>query len=150
MTLSVKPIAYGLRRDETVFAIINSLEELQSIAEITFKQIEDRIATFGQTFAGISRRTNVCAAKVKQLKTWGAKASKVFSSYKYPKRNPKNTFHHCIDDEINDRIRSEMGQLSMESDFNNNCKKFGSHIPFDEVLIKEKMQFFNLSLPNKV
>lgn len=152
MALSVKPIAYGLRKDETLFQIINSLEELQSVTEIAFKRIDDRIAAFGQTFADIDRRTNVCAAKVKQLKSWGTKASKVFSSHKYPKNDSKpiNDFYRCVDNEINDRIEEDLGHKTVESDVNNNSKKFGSHVPFDELLINDKMKIFSLSMLKKV
>ena len=150
--LTLSPIPYGLRKEETVFEVINSLELLSKIIETVFESIDKKISCFGPTLSDINYRAANCRSKVNQLKEWDTRATKVFSSHKYPNTDAFNekTVFKSVCTEINGNFRTKLNIQSSICDLNNNSKRFGQLIPFDESLIDEKIKFFNVYSGSKV
>ena len=147
----VKPIAYGLRRDETILEIIDNLDKLENLMDITFKDLNNSVKSFYTTLTDMSDRTELCRMKVNQLKSFGTKASKVFSHYKYPKNEisaKKVQFDSNLAKTSNKYLFRD-NIIEENTDCNNN-KSFGQLLPFDEQIINEKIKLFNVNFNLKV
>ena len=150
MNLTVSPIPYGLRREEVLFEVVNSLQQLEIIIETVFQSIDQKVLSFGPFLSDINVRTTNCDIKLRQLKTWGTRATKVFSSHKYPKTELSNnkTVLRSVSNEIVDQIQNKHSYQS--TDLNNNKKRFGQQIPFDDQAIDSKIQFFRIGFNSRV
>ena len=151
MNLTVSAIPYGLRRDELLFEIINNLQKLEIIIETVFDSIDQKVVSFGPTLSDINVRTTNCAIKLSQLKTRGTRATKVFSAHKYPKNefSDNKTVFKSVCNGIDGKLRIKDDYHSTDNDFNNNSKRFGQLIPFDDS-VDDKMRFFRVNSVAKV
>jgi len=138
MVLEMVAIAQNLRREEMIIELANSLEQLDRIIGHLFESIDCKIKSFASILSSIDLRTNICKEKVIELKTNLNKATKVFSYYKYPNNeiSVQKSYYKSIESSINVK--------SIDMNSNDLYLIKSQLIPFDELLIKDKMQFFNI------
>jgi WAS family protein 1 len=146
MVLEMKAIAQNLRREEMIIELANSLQELDRIIDHLFESIDCKINSFASILSSIDLRTNICKEKVIELKTNLNKATKVFSYYKYPNNeiSVQKSYYKSIESSINHK------SIDINSNHLSNHLIKSQLIPFDELLIKDKMQFFNIKTKTKV
>jgi WAS family protein 1 len=127
----------GLRKEESIFQMVNALEYLQQVSSDVFSKIEKRVAENRDRIAAIDKRANVAMAKIEKIRG-SRKAIRVFSSAKYPapeKLEQYTSLHTCdgLDQNAlpgvdqNYHVGSKFPQANHDS-------------------LKEKLQFYNVQL----
>ena len=136
-TYDVPLILPGLRKEESIFQIVNALEYLQQVSNDVFSKIDKRVAENRDKIAAIDRRANLAMAKVEKLRG-SRKAIRVFSSAKYPapeKLQLYNSLHTC--DGLDQNPLPEVNQ----------SYHVASNFPkADHDAIKDKLQFYNVQI----
>ncbi|XP_028395991.1 WASH complex subunit 1-like [Dendronephthya gigantea] len=137
VTYDVPLILPGLRKEESVFQMVNALEYLQQVSNDVFSKIEKRVAENREQIAAIDRRANLALAKIEKIRG-SRKAIRVFSSAKYPapdKLEMYTSLHTC--DGLDDNPLPSVDQ---------NYHVASKFPKADHNSLKEKLQFYNVQL----
>jgi len=81
---NVPVILPELRREESYHQIVDALEYLDAVANDIFNRISCRVADSRDQLTTINNRINVAQAKIDKLRSSSSRATRVFSSPKYP------------------------------------------------------------------
>lgn len=81
---NVPVILPDLRREESYHQIVDALEYLDAVANDIFNRISCRVADSRDQLTTINNRINVAQAKIDKLRSSSSRATRVFSSPKYP------------------------------------------------------------------
>lgn len=81
---TVPVILPDLRKEESYQQIVDALEYLDAVANDIFNRISCRVADSRDQLVSINNRINVAQAKIDKLRSSSSKATRVFSSPKYP------------------------------------------------------------------
>ncbi|RWS00831.1 hypothetical protein B4U79_06928, partial [Dinothrombium tinctorium] len=118
-----------------IVQIADVFDKLNALTKNTFERIDAKIDEFRTRLEDIDNRSDVVKAKVEKLKEFGTKATRIFSNYKYP---------------ITESHRLEYEPLSkytpVEYGVNLSRRIHSSHIPFDDELLKEKINLLALNV----
>lgn len=124
----------SLRHEELIKQLSDTLELLDVATTQVFGGIESKISDFKKCLHEIDQRVEVVQTKINHLRQSGNKATKVFSNYKYP----KSEFRCFSYDPLTNCC-------SIKKTIDNDLRNIkAQHIPFDEQLLKEKLQFFSV------
>ena len=127
----------GLRKEESIFQIVNALEYLQQVSKDVFSKIEKRVAENRDRIAAIDKRANVAMARIDKIRG-SRKAIRVFSCAKYPapeKPELYTSLHTC------DGLAQDALPV-VDQNYH-----VGSKFPkADHDALKEKLQFYNVQL----
>ena len=126
-----------LRRDETIHQICNALDYLDKVADDVFKRISSRVADNHSRLRSINDRVHLAQAKIDQIKG-SSKATKVFSSAKYPAVKEEDSYQSVFN-----ACAGNVSPLKISS------KIQSKHLPVDDKVLKEKLQFYNVQLGTK-
>ena len=136
-TYDVPLILPGLRKEESIFQMLNALEHLQQVSKDVFSKIEKRVAENHERIASIDKRANVAMAKIEKIRG-SRKAIRVFSCAKYPapeKIEQYTSLHTCDGLEQNPL-----------PDIDQNYHVVSKFPKADHDAIKDKLQFYNVQL----
>ena len=89
---NVPVILPDLRREESYQQIVDALEYLDAVANDIFNRISCRVADSRDQLTSINNRINVAQAKIDKLRSSSSRATRVFSSPKYPA--PEKVIEH--------------------------------------------------------
>ena len=89
---NVPVILSDLRREESYQQIVDALEYLDAVANDIFNRISCRVADSRDQLTSINNRINVAQAKIVKLRSSSSRATRVFSSPKYPA--PEKVIEH--------------------------------------------------------
>lgn len=132
--IRVKLIPQDLRREEMIVQVANVMEDLQAAIDNTSERIFKKLNTFKDRIAEVDRRAEVAKSKIEKIKECKNKATKVYSHYKYPTAS------------INDVIFEPICKYDFDHQPERSKEVLKApHIPFDEEILKEKLQFFTVS-----
>uniref|UniRef100_A0A2R5LK31 Putative was protein family log 2 n=1 Tax=Ornithodoros turicata TaxID=34597 RepID=A0A2R5LK31_9ACAR len=122
-----------LRHEECLLQIADALDQLNLLSRSVTERISNRTAELRERLKDLQTRADVARAKIDSIRGTN-KATKVFSSYKYPAaegvREYVPAFHE--DEEI---FLPKQRAPRMP------------HVTPDEQVLKEKLQFFNVRTP---
>ena len=136
-TYDVPLILPGLRKEESIFQMVNALEHLQQVSKDVFSKIEKRVAANHEQIMSIDKRANVAMAKIEKIRG-SRKAIRVFSSAKYPapeKIEQYTSLHTC--DGLEQNPLPEIDQ---------NYHVVSKFPKADHHTLKDKLQFYNVQL----
>lgn len=129
-------IPTDLRHDECIVQVADCLDHLNRVTAAVMDGIVARVAEYRSRLQDIQARTELARAKISVIRG-SSKATKVFSSYKYPSKElegpngaPRLRGEEVLLVRSQTRIRSQ-------------------HTTPDDRLLKEKLQFFNVRPPSK-
>ena len=130
----VPTIPPGLRREETILQIVLSLEHLQIVAENVFSSISKRLSENRTTLQHVNHRISVAQARVEKLKD-AKKATKVFAPCKYPVEEYQHNY-------------TSLFGVGRTHSADRLCpyKVKSKHDAFDERMLQDNLQFFNVQL----
>ena len=131
---NVPVVPPDLRREETIHQLCDSLAYLDTIANDVFTCIGQRVAENHSHLRAINDRVNLAQAKIDRIKGTN-KATKVFSSAKYPSVEEEEMYQSVFKD-TNGRHEIKHSNYKLQS----------KHPPVDEIVLKEKLQFYNVQL----
>ena len=138
-TYEVPVVAPDLRREETIRQICDSLDYLEKVANDVFNRISERVKDNHSRLRAINDRVNLAHAKIDTVKN-SKKATKVFSSAKYPSEKEVHTYQSVYD-------RTKEGSLSQIKHVNYHLES--KYTSVDERILKEKLQYYNVHLNAK-
>lgn len=131
---SIPTIPYDLRREETILQIADALEHLEKVANDVYARISSRVAENRTRLQKVNDRVSLAQARVDKLKG-SNKATKVFASSKYPAEDEQQNYTLLC--AATDGVKaSKRKHYRVQS----------KHPPTDERVLKDKLQFFNVSL----
>ncbi len=90
---NVPVILQDLRREESYQQVVGALEYLDAVANDIFNRISCRVADNRDQLSALNNRINVAQAKIDRLRSSSSKATKVFSSPKYPAPEKVSEYH---------------------------------------------------------
>ncbi len=90
---NVPVILRDLRREESYQQVVDALEYLDAVANDIFNRISCRVADNRDQLTALNNRINVARAKIELLRSSSSKATKVFSSPKYPAPERMTEYH---------------------------------------------------------
>lgn len=133
-------LAQDLRQDEMIHQILDSVEKLESVFHQVVNSFDDKIKSFQSRIDDINKASHLVQLKIDKLKQTGSKVTKVFSNYKYPANSCFQEYQSLF------KLNSNHG-----FSLNNSNKTIikSNHVPFDEEVLKEKIQFFNVQKEKK-
>lgn len=137
--MNVNIIPQDLRQEEMLLQLEETLKNLQLISEQVFSKIDCNIGRYQKELEDIGRRADSTREKVDQLKASKNKAIKIFSSHKYPSSDDDHVLYTALCPVTLSNERT-MKQLRVKS----------THIPFDDQVLKEKLQFYQVPKPKSV
>ncbi|CAH1784413.1 unnamed protein product [Owenia fusiformis] len=133
-TYTVPIVPPDLRKEETIKQIADSLDYLDKIANDIFNRISSRVSDNHTRLKTIKDRVELAQVKVEKIRG-SSKATKVFSSAKYPSAQDEVPYASVFKDETN------LQQIK------HTHYKLQSKPPVvDERMLKEKLQFYNVHL----
>lgn len=140
VTYDVPLIFPGLRKEESIFQMVNALEYLEQVSNDVFSKIEKRVVENRDRISAVDKRVNVAQARIDKIRG-SRKAIRVFSSAKYPApdRLQLYTSLHKFDG-MNDKPLPGI---------DNNYHVVSKFPKADHESIKEKLQFYNVQLNTK-
>ena len=125
-----------LRREETIRQICDSLDYLEKVANDVFNRISNRVSENHSKLRAINERVNLAHARIDKVKD-SKKATKVFSSAKYPAEKSPSEYQTVYKDSDDSALRAIK---------HSNYHLQSRHTPVDERVLKEKLQFYNVHL----
>ena len=145
-TYNVPVIAPDLRKEETIKQIGDTLEYLEKVTNSIFSKIGARVEENHTRLKNINDRINLAQAKIDTLKG-SNKATRVFSSAKYPSSDDIEQYH-TVFQQVAPRSGSQT-EAGLSEIKRSNYKLTGSHQAVDDRVLKEKLQFYNVNLNTK-
>ncbi|XP_033114646.1 WASH complex subunit 1-like [Anneissia japonica] len=131
---TVSIIPSDLRREETILRIADTLEHLEKIANDVFNRISDRVSMDHAKLKQINQRLEVAQLKVDKMRN-SKKATKVFSSAKYPAPERPEIYASLFDED------TELSALKVPF-----RRMHTKHQAVDAKSLKEKLQFYNVQI----
>lgn len=128
-------IPSDLRHDECILQVADSLDHLSKVASTILDGLQERMNEYRGRLQGIQARADLARAKISAIRG-SSKATKVFSSYKYPAGEP----------EVGRQLLASLPAVPLQS---SRVRIKSQHVTPDERLLKEKLQFFNVRPPAK-
>ena len=101
---TVPVILPDLRKEESYRQIVDALEYLEAVANDIFNRISSRVGENRDELISINNRINVAQAKIDKLRSSTTKATRVFSSPKYPAPE-KITEYHTIYQQVDPMLQ---------------------------------------------
>ncbi|XP_078678169.1 WASH complex subunit 1-like [Branchiostoma floridae x Branchiostoma belcheri] len=123
-----------LRREETIRQIVDALDYLDKVANDVFDRISSRVADNRTRLQAVNTRISTAQAKINAIQG-SRKATKVFSSAKYP-----------ASDELNEYTSLFNGETKLLEPCRTSYHLQSKHPPVDERVLKEKLQYYNVHL----
>ena len=130
---SINIIPQDLRQEEMLLQVDEMLSSLKKMSDQVFARIEKGINKYEKELENIDRRADIARDKVDQLKKSKNKAIKIFSSHKYPSSTDDNELYNALC-QIPFSSKVTTKQLQVKS----------THVPFDDEVLKEKLQFYQV------
>lgn len=131
---SVPLIPPDLRREETIVHIADTLDYLEKITNDIFLRITTRVEEYRNRLGAINKRAEIAQAKINKIRG-SNKATKVFSSYKYPGVDQQSPYNPVF----------SVGEESKLKKIQRSSHKIKSkHSLPTEQTLKEKLQFYNV------
>ncbi|KAI1280802.1 WASH complex subunit 1 [Halotydeus destructor] len=130
-------IPQDLRHEELIVQIEKALKSLKNASDNAFSTIENKVSVMTERLADIDRRADVARQKVDKLKEAKNKSIKLFSNNKYPAAGINQDYiplNSCLFSVGRDSERPEIN---------------ASHLLFNEHMLKDKLQFYNLQKDRK-
>ena len=131
---NVPLILPGLRKEESINQIIDSLEYLEKVSSDIFSRISKRVAENKDRLAQLNHRVDIAQARIDTIKGT-KKATRVFSSNKYPAPEKFEEYKSLYPEE------NELSVIKRQS-YRLNSK----FTAVDDKTLKEKLQFYNVHL----
>lgn len=128
-------IPSDLRHDECILQIADSLDHLSRVANTILDGLQERLNEYRGRLQSIQKRADLAQAKISAIRG-SSKATKVFSSYKYPAGDPEPA----------KELQASLPAVPFQP---SHCRVRSQHLAPDERLLKEKLQFFNVRPPTK-
>ncbi|XP_037282035.2 WASH complex subunit washout [Rhipicephalus microplus] len=128
-------IPSDLRHDECILQVADSLDHLGKVANTILDGLQERLNEYKDRLQSIQNRAELAKAKISAIRG-SSKATKVFSSYKYP----------ASDTELAQELQSFLPAVPFQP---SHLRIRSQHVAPDERLLKEKLQFFNVRPPAK-
>ncbi len=101
---NVPVVQPDLRKEESIIQIVDALEYLDAVANDIFSRISHRVAENRDDLVSINNRLCVAQAKIDKIRNSSSKATKVFSSPKYPAPE-KHQDYESVFHEVNPLMR---------------------------------------------
>lgn len=137
VTYDVPLVLPGLRKEESIFQMVNALEYLRHVSNDVFSKIEKRVEENRDRISAVGKRVNIAQARIDKIRG-SKKAIRVFSSAKYPapdKLEQYTSVHKC--DGLNDKPLPGI---------ENNYHVVSKFPKADHESLKDKLQFYNVQL----
>lgn len=128
-------IPSDLRHDECILRVADSLDHLGRVANTILDGLQERMNEYKGRLQAIQARADLARAKISAIRG-SSKATKVFSSYKYPAGEP----------EVGRQLLASLPAVPFQP---SRLRVKSQHVTPDERLLKEKLQFFNVRPPAK-
>lgn len=128
-------IPSDLRHDECILQVADSLDHLSRVATTILDGLQERMNEYKGRLQSIQARADLARAKISVIRG-SSKATKVFSSYKYPADEP----------EAGRQLLASLPAVPFQP---SRLRVRSQHVAPDERLLKEKLQFFNVRPPAK-
>uniref|UniRef100_A0A023GF94 Putative was protein family log 2 n=1 Tax=Amblyomma triste TaxID=251400 RepID=A0A023GF94_AMBTT len=128
-------IPSDLRHDECILQVADSLDHLGKIANAILDGLQERLNEYKGRLQSIQARANMARTKISAIRG-SSKATKVFSSYKFPAGDPEPARELAVS---LTPVPLEHSRIHIRS----------QHLTPDERMLKEKLQFFNVRPPAK-
>ncbi|XP_029845847.2 WASH complex subunit 1 [Ixodes scapularis] len=125
-----------LRHDECIVQVADCLDHLDRVTAAVMDGILARVAEYRSRLQDIQARADLARAKISIIRG-SSKATKVFSSYKYPSKEPEAS---------NGAPRPSAVEVPL---LRSHARVKSQHTAPDDRLLKEKLQFFNVRPPSK-
>lgn len=132
-TYNVPLVLTGLRKEESINQIVDSLEYLEKVSNDIFSRISRRVSENKNRLAQLDHRVDVAQARIDKIKGT-KKATRVFSSNKYPAPEKLEDYRSLYQENDLSTIKRQAYRLN---------SKFST---VDEKTLKEKLQFYNVHL----
>ncbi|XP_077487093.1 WASH complex subunit 1-like [Amblyomma americanum] len=128
-------IPSDLRHDECILQVADSLDHLGKIANAILDGLQERLNEYKGRLQSIQARADLARTKISAIRG-SSKATKVFSSYKFPAGDPDAAQELAVS---LPPVPLEPSRIRIRS----------QHLAPDERMLKEKLQFFNVRPPAK-
>lgn len=130
-------ISLNLRQEETVHQIADALDYLNDVVTDIFRRIDNRIAENRNKLQQLNRRTAVARAKIEKL-TGSNKATKVFSSAKYPASDVRKDYISVFNPPATTEFKSCHADIKSKQE------------PTDGKAPQEKLQFYHVKVGSRM
>ncbi|GFT43035.1 WASH complex subunit 1 [Nephila pilipes] len=126
-----------LRREEAMIQIADSLDYMQKITDSIFKKILDRVSDYNKRLQSVCDRADIAQKKIDKIRG-SSKATKVFSSCKYPG-----------DENLDDYKILFTNDHGLKGKQTSSYHVKSKHVTPDERILKQKLQFYNVRVPER-
>lgn len=101
----VPVILPDMRKEESIRQAVDALEYLEAVANDIFNRISFRVGENRDQLIAINNRINVAQAKIDKIRSSSSKATKVFSSPKYPGGGSVTSDYRTVFQDVDPRLQ---------------------------------------------
>ena len=131
--LNIPLIPQDLRHEELVLQIEACLSALQKASNNVFARIDSRIGAVQRDLEDVEQRAINARNKVQLLKSEGNRVIRIFSGSKYPEVYQEPYVSLYQKEKTSEESEPVVSGLKINS----------GHVPFDDEVIREKLQFYH-------